>query len=28
VISLAMTARLLSDPANPLRIMIAGWLGL
>ncbi|WP_303718598.1 TSUP family transporter [Brevundimonas naejangsanensis] len=28
VISLAMTARLLSDPANPLRAMIAGWLGL
>lgn len=28
VISLAMTARLLSDPANPLRIMIVGWLGL
>lgn len=27
VISLAMTARLLSDPANPLRAMIAGWLG-
>nr|WP_314438327.1 TSUP family transporter [uncultured Brevundimonas sp.] len=27
VISLGMVAKLLSDPANPLRIMIAGWLG-
>lgn len=25
VISLGMVAKLLSDPANPLRIMIAGW---
>lgn len=27
VISLGMVAKLLSDPANPLRIMIAGWFG-
>ncbi len=26
VISLGMVAKLLSDPANPLRMMIAGWL--
>ena len=27
IISLAITARLLSDPANPLRVMVTGWLG-
>jgi uncharacterized protein len=27
VISLGMVAKLLSDPANPLRIMVAGWFG-
>ncbi|WP_292230387.1 TSUP family transporter [Brevundimonas sp.] len=27
VISLGMVAKLLSDPSNPLRIMIAGWFG-
>lgn len=27
IISLGMVAKLLSDPANPLRIMVAGWFG-
>ncbi|MGK2285747.1 TSUP family transporter [Pedomonas sp. V897] len=27
IISLAMVAKLLSDPANPLRELVAGWLG-
>lgn len=26
IISLAITARLLSDPGNPLRVMVTGWL--
>ncbi|MNK62476.1 hypothetical protein D3C87_816570 [compost metagenome] len=25
IISLAITARLLSDPGNPLRVVVAGW---
>ena len=27
VVSLGMTAKLLADPANPLRIMVQGWFG-